>query len=370
MSQAKGGPFAGTAVCMVVYDHRPDTTSLEVALRHARLLVLIDNGSRPEIREALGDFAAKFPGRVLVWENETNLGLSQAYNRAVRGLKHLGIEWVYFLDHDATFGDGFFEETRNAWTRLERNGLRVGIVVPIATDDPRLAGRTLGFRRSISDLRTTMTSGIFTRLDVFESVGGFDERLFVEAADLDFTSRVAHAGYRVCMVNRVLIVQQFGLSADPVLTPVRIGDRLIRFRSLVRVGIGNSNEYRTRLFYYPTHRHAGHLRTLRWIIRQGYPWKNLVRLSYYLTVLEHLYVTEFALPFGRADVPDPLSENAPTPSGFRATERALRPILFDAPSLGSTGREQKHVTPALANGGPALVQGLPGSSRLEPEATP
>lgn len=293
MVEGRVGTAANTAVCMVVYNHRPDVPSLETALRHVDRLVLIDNGSHPEVRAALAGFASRFPGRVLVWENGANLGLSKAYNRALAGLKELGVEWVYFLDHDATFGDRFFEETRNAWTDLERGGARVGIVVPIATDDPRLANSTLGFRRALSDLRTTMTSGILTRMEVFDAVGGFDERFFVEAADLDFTSRVAQAGYRVCVVNRVLIVQQFGLSPNPALTPVRIGDRLIRFRSRVRVGIGNSNEYRTRLFYYPNHRHAGHLRILRWIIRQGYPWANLVRLSYYLTVLEHLYVAKF-----------------------------------------------------------------------------
>ena len=176
--------------------------------------------------------------------------------------------------------------------------------------------RTLGLRRLYGELRTTMTSGILTNMSVFDAVGGFDERLFVEAADLDFTSRVAQAGYRVCIVNRVLIVQQFGLSPDPTLAPVRFGDRLIRFRSLVRVGIGNSNEFRTKLFYYPNHRHAGHLRTLRWIIRQGYPWKNLVRLSYVLTILEHLYVDKFAYPDGTAHIPDPLAEKKHTPSGF------------------------------------------------------
>ncbi len=316
MSTGRENRAGKVAVCMVVYNHLPDFTALETALRHADKVVLIDNGSSSEIRAELDRFVSRFPDRILLLENGSNLGLSKAYNRALAELKKHEVHWLYFLDHDASFGDRLFEQTRAAWTELESRGYRVGVVVPIATDDPRLMNSTLGLRRKYGDVRTTMTSGILTNMTVFEAVGGFDERLFVEAADLDFTSRVAQADYKVCIVNRVLIVQQFGLSPAPIRMPVRLGDRLIRLRSLVRVGIGNSNEYRTKLFYYPDHRHAGHLRTLRWIIHQGYPWKNLVRLSYYLTILEHLYVAKFALPNGTAGAPDPLSEKAPTPSGF------------------------------------------------------
>ena len=279
---------------MAVYNHRPDVASLEVAVRHADRLLLIDNGSAPDVRGALREFAARFPERVSVLENEANLGLSRAYNQAIGRLRSEGIRWLYFLDHDATFGPGLFEESRRLWSDLERDGQRVGVVVPLATDDPALRDTDLGLRHRYSEVRSTITSGILTRLDVLDAVGGFDERLFVEAADLDYTSRVAQRGYRVVTLHRVLLVQDFGLSPDPKLGAVRFGDRLIRFRSLVRVGIGNSNMYRTKLFYYPEARHAAHVRTLRWIIDQKYPWKNLVRLALYLTILEHLYVEQFA----------------------------------------------------------------------------
>jgi GT2 family glycosyltransferase len=296
VQSAEGTPLARgkTAVLMAVYNHRPDVPSLEVAVAHSDLLLLIDNGSDSEVRASLHQFADRHPGHARVLENGANLGLSKAYNLALADLKKQGVYWVYFLDHDATFGPAFFEETRAAWENLERNGSRMGVVVPLATDDPDVKDTSLGLRRRYSDLRSTITSGILTNLDVFESVHGFDERLFVEAADLDYTSRVAQTGRRVCMINRVLIVQEFGLSPDPQLASVRLGDRLIRLRSLVRVAIGNSNMYRTKLFYYPDPRHAAHLVTLRWIIRQKYPWANLVRLAYYLTVLEHLYVAKFA----------------------------------------------------------------------------
>jgi glycosyltransferase involved in cell wall biosynthesis len=290
---------------MAVYNHRPDLPSLEVAVQCSDLLVLIDNGSRPEIRSALHEFAQRFPGRVEVQENAANLGLSRAYNQALAALRPRGFFWVYFLDHDATFGPGFFEETRRTWVKLEGRGERLGVIVPLATDDPAVRDTDLGLRHRTAELRSTITSGILTNLDVFDAVGGFDERLFVEAADLDYTSRVAQTGRRVLMIHRVLIVQQFGLSPDPALPAVRFGDRLIRFRSLVRVAIGNSNMYRTKLFYYPESRHAAHVKTLRWIIEQRYPWKNLVRLALYLTVLEHLYVERFARAPASAGVRSP-----------------------------------------------------------------
>lgn len=282
---------AGTFVA--VYNHVPDLRSLEVALQCTEKLVLIDNGSRADVVAELRKFQARFPDRCQLVESDQNLGLSKAFNRAVARLRAEGIHWLYFLDHDASFTERFFLETRTTWASLEAQGERVGVVVPIVTDDPSLLDERLGFHRSYSFLQSTMTSGILTNVEVFYALGGFDERLFVEAVDLDFTSRVNAAGYRVCLVNRVLIVQQFGLPPDDNRFPTRAANFLMRLRSFVRVGIGNSNMLRTRLFSYPPARQQRLYAALRWIISERYPWRNQARLTYVLDKLEEFYGRHF-----------------------------------------------------------------------------
>jgi len=278
---------------MVVYNHLPDFAALETAIRHCDSLWLIDNASRPEVREELERFRSRFPERCTLILNDTNLGLSKAYNRAVERLTREGFHWLYFLDHDACFGDDFFTETRAAWSRLESRGEKVGVVVPIVTDDPRYLGSSAGFRRQFSFLQNTMTSGILTNVDVFAALGGFDERLFVEVVDFDFTSRANRAGYRVCLLNRVLIVQQFGDTPHGSSDAIRFAESLLRIRSFVRVGIGNSNMLRTRLSSFPPARLARLYGALRWIVDQGYPWRHQARVTYVLDRVEELYIRWF-----------------------------------------------------------------------------
>ncbi len=275
---------------MVVYNHVPDRASLEAAVHHSDGLVLIDNGSSQEVRDALVRFRSDFPDRVRLRFHDENLGLSRAYNQAIRELVTDGYYWFYLLDHDARFGGEFFTQTRAAWSLLESSGVRVGVVVPIVTDDPRYLGGRAGFRRSFSFLQNTMTSGILTNADVFGAVGGFEERLFVEVVDFDFTSRAHRLGYRNCLVNRVLIVQEFGEPVPGRSQAVRVAEFLLRMRGFARVGIGNSNMLRTHLAHYPPGRLRRLYASLRWIVAQGHPWRAQARFTIVLDRLEEWYI--------------------------------------------------------------------------------
>ena len=281
---------------MVVFNHVPDFPSLEIAIRNTGRVVLIDNGSGVAVRSQLATFCQGFPDRCVLIENGRNLGLAAAFNRVVRGLMAEGFDGFYFLDHDAILLEDFFSETRRLWSALEAQGQNVGVVVPIVTDESAYIGGRMGFRSPHSYLQSTMTSGILTHARVFSALGGFDERLFVDAVDLDFTERANRAGFRVCRVNRVLIQQQFGYTPQDARGAARVGDLAMKIRSLVRVGIGNSNMFRTRLLVYPPRRRRDLYAALRWIISEGYPWRNLARLTYMLGRAEEFYVRHFVKP--------------------------------------------------------------------------
>ena len=283
------------ATLMVIYNHIPDVPTLETAIRHSDELVLIDNGSRPEVRSQLVEFQSRFPERCRVILNEKNLGLSQGYNRAIEQLATEGFYWLYFLDHDARFDDRFYTETRAAWDTLESRGVKVGVVVPMVTDDPKYLGNRAGFRREFSFLQNTMTSGILTNMDVFTTLKGFDERLFVEVVDLDFTSRAGLAGYKVCLLHRVLIVQTFGERPEGARDAIRLAEFLLRMRSFVRIGIGNSNMLRTRLSSFPPARLQRLYASLRWIWQGEYPWRHQARVTYVLDRIEELYIRWFVV---------------------------------------------------------------------------
>jgi glycosyltransferase involved in cell wall biosynthesis len=234
-----------SALLMLVYNHAPDSASLERALNVVDYLVLIDNHSRPEVRAGLREFAGAHPAKTLLVENEVNLGISRAYNRAVELIRPKDVQWVYFLDHDAIFDEGLIVETRALWDELVAAGRSPGVVVPIVTDDPSCVGTNMGIRERWSPVRSVITSGMLTTVDVLSALNGFDEHMFCEQVDLELSMRMRAHQLDVVRLNRVLILQKFEEKPRMGGKLSRFMNRLVGFRSRVRIAMDNANIYRT-----------------------------------------------------------------------------------------------------------------------------
>lgn len=243
-----------SALLMVVYNHVPDTHSIGEALSHVDYLVIIDNSTEKAVSNVLDGLASAHPERFLLVRPDENIGLSRAYNLAVDHARRLGVRWVYFMDHDATFTAEFFVQSRRTWESLEKAGARLGAVVPIVSDDPTLLNQGVGLRRNAFILTSSITSGILTNVDILKETGGFDESLFVEAADFELTSRMRRIGRAIYCINAVLVIQEFECPVELFSVPSRLGSAATRLRSLVRVAIGNANIFRTRLSTYSPRR--------------------------------------------------------------------------------------------------------------------
>lgn len=226
---------------MVVHNHLPDTRSLESVLDHVDRVDLIDNCSDSDTVEYLKEFVSRHPGKCFLLENQENLGISRAYNQAVREARLRGVHWIWFVDHDAKFDDSLVLETLALWNELEGSGMSVGMVVPIVGDDPSIFKSTLGLHGKSSTVRSAITSGILTNADVFSSLGGFDETFHSYGADVDLTIRCVHSGYGLFRVNRVLVCQDFGerLKVETSVTRGFELASLLVSRVMLNLGFGN-----------------------------------------------------------------------------------------------------------------------------------
>ena len=284
---------------MVVYNHVPDFPSIETGLDFVDYAVLLDNSTDQTVTRTLERFAAEHPGRCILAPMVGNQGLSKAYNIGTRLVEKLGVDWVYLLDHDAVFRAEYFVRTREGWAELSRLGLRIGALVPIVSDDPQLLDGAAGIRRKWSILTSAITSGILTRVCILNEVGGFDETMFVEAADFELTSRMRRLGWEICCVNQVLIIQEF---EDPVVgstLPIVLGTAATKARSLIRVAIGNANILRTRLSSYNPRR-AIELRTTLRNLNRVRGLRRQISIIRALNRVESTYVGLFCQPHSRS----------------------------------------------------------------------
>jgi len=189
---------------------------LDAARGEGRELIFVDNASRDGsvalLRERHPDV------RLLV--NDANLGFARAANR---GLHEARGRYVLFLNPDAVVSD----ETVDAALAVLAGRPRVGLVGVAQRD---AAGRvlptvepffSLAALRRPSHARVTAPDGpgpveiewchgafLLGRRDELVALGGFDERYFLYAEDMDLCFRVHESGRSVVYLPQVSILHE------------------------------------------------------------------------------------------------------------------------------------------------------------------
>lgn len=211
------------SIAAVVVTFFPDDTLYrrldEIALQ-VGLVVMVDNGSSPEITFCLKEWAAR-TSAVLIC-NAVNLGLATALNQGVRRASAQSFEWVITFDQDSMPEDGMVNalwESSHAGPDPEQI-----VVIGAHTYDERnpsrrerwLRPKWYGFERiqcgaeDLENVTFVITSGALTRVAVWEKLGGFDERLFIDYIDHDFCLRALRAGFKITVSARARLAHNLG----------------------------------------------------------------------------------------------------------------------------------------------------------------
>lgn len=185
-----------------VVTYNPDEARLTEALAAVRPqvngLVLIDNASSRI--QAVRAVAAQFGG-VLV-ENPVNRGMAVALNQVLLLADKDAAEYALLLDQDSVPQPEMVAEMVRAF------GEGIGMVGPAIID------RNLGGGGASSeqprDVIALLTSGSLLSVAAWESVGGYDEQLFVDFVDFDFCLRLSQAGWRMRQVPQARLLHELG----------------------------------------------------------------------------------------------------------------------------------------------------------------
>lgn len=165
-------------------------------------LVIVDNGSRQV--DAMESMLSRYPNLVLI-KNGRNLGVAVALNQIFSWARNRGFRWVLTLDDDSCPPRTMLQEY-NRHLALAK-GKRVGIVCPLLEN--RRDGTVFHSKRSKDEC---ITSGSLTSVEAWKSLGGFDEWLFIDGVDFDFSRRLVAAGYSIEECSSVIMPHQIGQS--------------------------------------------------------------------------------------------------------------------------------------------------------------
>jgi GT2 family glycosyltransferase len=240
----------------------------EQAAKLVDYVVICDNSSDSSTILYLSAFCKEHP-KFLFLKNDTNLGISKAYNKAVALAQNLGVFWLYFFDDDAQFDPRWISVAKESWQELKERRTPVGILAPIVTNDSAYLDSRIGLRGNYSIITSVITSGIFTNVDVFNHSGGYNPDFFVDWADLEFTRRVKQSGFLVIRLNIVLVFQAFGRSLDNQNLRNKLINAYIKSSSLLSLRLNKSNTFSTSYSIYSLSRYSNQKTNALWSMKHS-----------------------------------------------------------------------------------------------------
>lgn len=165
-------------------------------------VVIFDNGSINQKSIEL-----EYQNSAIIIKSERNVGIAAALNGLMKKSEELGATWMLSLDQDSVCSQNFCEQI-GTYLYKEDN---FGIVAPVIVD------RNVGIvghnpEKEYKSVRTCITSGAFTKVEVWQEIGGYDESMFIDSVDFEFCYRVRKAGYKVIQVRDVQLLHELGSS--------------------------------------------------------------------------------------------------------------------------------------------------------------
>lgn len=134
-----------------------------------------------------------------------NVGIAYALNHIMRIAKKEGFEWVITLDQDSILPNNTIFE----YTKYIKENDRLAIICPQVIDTRRVY-MEIEKKHEIQYIEECITSASCTSINAWETVGGFDEWLFIDLVDNDFCKRLIVSGFKILRINSVVLNQEFG----------------------------------------------------------------------------------------------------------------------------------------------------------------
>ena len=181
--------------------YNPDVTRLEENIKaikpQVERLLIFDNGSENIDKISLtGGCSAE-----LIRGGE-NYGMAVALNRLAEVAEEGGATDIVFLDQDTVASDDLVCEERKLC------GDDIGLVCCLSVDRNHVDDDA--DRGVVCDITRAITSGSMVNLAAWRKVGGYDERLFVDWVDNEFSDNLRAHGYGLVKTSCTHILHEMG----------------------------------------------------------------------------------------------------------------------------------------------------------------
>lgn len=135
---------------------------------------------------------------------EKNSGIATAINRAASYALENGFDFLLTMDQDTSVDPDFIESYKKFLSSNKFTQIGLLAPVPFYTEPGKITKTETG------EIDAVITSGSLLNLRIFEKVGPFFEKLFIDYVDFEYCLRIRRFGFKIIQIKDAKIYHQLG----------------------------------------------------------------------------------------------------------------------------------------------------------------
>jgi rhamnosyltransferase len=205
---------------VVILYHPDKSNTIENIASYANQLnkLYIFDNSEPSSIEVHKDLAhLKIPIEYI--STGTNEGISSRLNEAAHKAIQEGYDFLLTMDQDSSFEQGTFEQYLRLFDAYDKEKVAQ---FGVNCDPKHIPISTIPFNAD-----SLITSGTILNLSVFKHLGNFDEKLFIDFVDVEYSLRASYMGYQNIIFSNVIMKHALGY--------LKLGRSFKNFKKTLRI---------------------------------------------------------------------------------------------------------------------------------------
>lgn len=193
-----------------IVTYNPDITRLEQNIKaispQVDRVIIADNHS-DNVNDIIS-LCKEYNVEVLL--NKSNKGIAFALNEIMEYSYEKGYKWCVTLDQDSVCSHNLIKEADGLLSRNDIAEIAPLIYEAKTGDTPKLDAKPNGNKYQI--VPKCITASTLTNVPIWKKTGGFDNKLFIDYVDYDYSLKVREKGYKIIRMNNVRLNQELGNS--------------------------------------------------------------------------------------------------------------------------------------------------------------
>jgi rhamnosyltransferase len=194
-------PIAGV---VVLYNpNEAVIDNIQSYIQDIEILFVVDNSEIKNV--SITETLCKNP-KIQYIDNKGNQGIAHALNVGAKKAIELGYKWLLTMDQDSRASENMIAIMKQCYNN-HTNPKQIGIISPYHSNKFYPISQ---ISEDYSTAISPMTSGNLLSLDAFVEIGPFEEKLFIDHVDTEYSLRLKKSGFELWYANRAILYHNVG----------------------------------------------------------------------------------------------------------------------------------------------------------------